>query len=121
MRPTKCSPPYLQVLSDIGFLATGTFQREIGDGSEISQPSMSLIVPVVLIGIIKSMPPYIKFPHETQRQVEVMQGFSSISNMPGAISAIDCTRVRINAPSGGAFAYINRRNFHSVNVQPGTW
>ncbi len=119
-RPTKRSraiPPHLQVLSVIGFLATGTFQRETGDRSGISQPSMSRILPAVLNGIIKLMPQYIKFPHEAQRQVEVMQGFSSISNMPGVIGAIDCTHVRIKAPSGDAFAYINRKNFHSVNVQ----
>ena len=64
------------------------------------------------------MPQYIQLPHEAQRQEEVMQGFSSIPNMPGVIGAIDCTHVRIKAPSGDAFAYINRKNFHSVNVQP---
>ena len=78
---------------------------------------MSRILPAVFNGIFKLMPLYIKFPHEAQRQVEVMQGFSSISNMPGVIGAIDCTHVRIKAPSGDAFAYINRKNFNSVNVQ----
>ena len=46
-----------------------------------------------------------------------MQEFNAIANMPGVIGAIDCTHVRIKAPSGDAFAYINRKNFHSVNVQ----
>ncbi|XP_059202297.1 putative nuclease HARBI1 [Centropristis striata] len=119
-RPTKRShaiPAHLQVLSVLGFLATGTFQREIGDRSGISQPSMSRILPAVLRGIIKLMPEYIQFPYGAQRQTEVMQGFSAVANMPGVIGAIDCTHVRIKAPSGDAFAYINRKNFHSVNVQ----
>ncbi|XP_059191015.1 putative nuclease HARBI1 [Centropristis striata] len=118
-RPTKRShaiPAHLQVLSVLGFLATGTFQREIGDRSGISQPSMSRILPAVLRGIIKLMPEYIQFPYGAQRQTEVMQGLSAVANMPGVIGAIDCTH-RIKAPSGDAFAYINRKNFHSVNVQ----
>ncbi|KAJ8287657.1 hypothetical protein COCON_G00003160, partial [Conger conger] len=111
-RPTRRSHA-IPVLSVLGFLATGTFQHEIGDRSGISQPTMSRILPAVLNGILK----LVKFPYDAQRQVETMQGFSAIANMPGVISAIDCTHVRIKAPSGDAFAYINRKNFHSLNVQ----
>ena len=50
------------------------------------------------------MPEYINFPYGAQRQVEVMQEFSAIANMPGVIGAIDYTHVRIKAPSGDAFA-----------------
>ncbi len=34
-------PVPVMVLSTLGFLATGTFQREIGDRSGISQPTFS--------------------------------------------------------------------------------
>lgn len=119
-RPTNRShaiPAHVQVLSALGFFATGTFQREIGDRSGISQPSMSRILPAVLDGIIRLMPDYIEFPYGAQRQVEVKQGFSDIANLPNVIGAIDCTHIRIKAPSNDAFAYMNRKNFHSVNVQ----
>ena len=89
----------------------------MGDRSGISQPSMSCILPAVLNGIIKLMPEYINFPYGAERQVEVMQEFSAIAHMPGVIGAIDCTHVRVKAPSGDAFVHINRKNFHSVNVQ----
>lgn len=39
------TPPHLQVLTTIGFLATGTFQRETGDRSGISQSNVSCAPP----------------------------------------------------------------------------
>lgn len=118
-RPTQRShaiPAHLQVLSVLGFLATGTFQREIADRAGISQPSMSRILPTVLTGINNLMPEYIQFPYGAQRQL-VKQEFCALANMPNVIGAMDCTHVRIKAPSDDAFAYINRKKFHSVNVQ----
>ena len=45
----------------VGFLATGTFQREVGDISSISQPSISRTMPAVLDAIISL--DYIQFPY----------------------------------------------------------
>ena len=43
---------------------------------------------------------------------------SSPSGFPNVIGAIDCTHVRIQAPSGPVEAdYVNRKSFHSLNVQ----
>uniref|UniRef100_A0AAZ3SJ80 DDE Tnp4 domain-containing protein n=1 Tax=Oncorhynchus tshawytscha TaxID=74940 RepID=A0AAZ3SJ80_ONCTS len=42
---TNATPVHTQVLSTLGLLATGTFQREIADRSGISQPTMSQILP----------------------------------------------------------------------------
>ena len=60
-RRTRCNqaiPVQVQVLSVLGSLATGTFQREIGDQSGISQSSLSRILPDVLCGIIPLCPPF---------------------------------------------------------------
>ena len=46
------SPPHLQVLTAIGFLDTGTFQREIGDRSGISQSTVTRVLLRILQGII---------------------------------------------------------------------
>ena len=55
-------PVPLQVLTTLGFLATGTFQRELADRSGISQPTFSRVMPDVLGGIIGLSQQYIKFP-----------------------------------------------------------
>ena len=41
-------PPHVQVLSILGFFATGTFQRELGDRVGISQASISRALPRVV-------------------------------------------------------------------------
>ncbi|KAL6490094.1 hypothetical protein MHYP_G00004390 [Metynnis hypsauchen] len=48
----RASPVPLQVLTALGFLATGSFQRELADRSGISQSSLSCAMPAVLDGII---------------------------------------------------------------------
>ncbi|KAL6470533.1 hypothetical protein MHYP_G00216520 [Metynnis hypsauchen] len=49
---SRASPAPLQVLTALGFLATGSFQRELADRSGISQSSLSRAMPAVLDGII---------------------------------------------------------------------
>lgn len=44
---------------------------------------------------------------------EFMQKF----NMPGSIGALDCTHVAILKPAQEEHNYINRKGFHSLNVQ----
>lgn len=51
------------LLATLGFLATGTFQQEMGDRAGVSQPTLSRVMPEVL-GAIKSLSSkYIKLPH----------------------------------------------------------
>ncbi|KAL6461017.1 hypothetical protein MHYP_G00309950 [Metynnis hypsauchen] len=49
---SRASPVPLQVLTALGFLATGSFQRGLADRSGISQSSLSCAMPAVLDGII---------------------------------------------------------------------
>ncbi|KAL6466678.1 hypothetical protein MHYP_G00244820 [Metynnis hypsauchen] len=49
---SRASPVPLQVLTALGFLATGSFQRGLADRSGISQSSLSRAMPAVLDGII---------------------------------------------------------------------
>ncbi|KAI2662174.1 hypothetical protein H4Q32_000957 [Labeo rohita] len=110
-------PVQVQVLSVLGFLATGTFQREIGDRSGISQSTFSRILPDVLRGIIGLCPQLIRFPYSAQEQRDVRQDFLRKTGFPNVIGAIDCTHVAIRAPHVNEYMYVNRKNFHSINVQ----
>ncbi|XP_029923370.1 putative nuclease HARBI1 [Myripristis murdjan] len=114
---TKAIPVHIQLLSTLGFLATGTFQREIGDICGISQPTLSRIMPAVLDAIISLAPTYIQFPYRHHQQAEIKRGFHAIAGFPNIIGAIDCTHVTIKAPSHNEYSYVNRKGFHSINAQ----
>ena len=43
--------------------------------------------------------------------------FMRIAGHPNIIGCIDGTHVRIQAPSTNEHEYVNRKNFHSINVQ----
>ncbi len=114
---TKAIPVHIQLLSTLGFLATGTFQREIGDICGILQPTLSRIMPAVLDAIISLAPTYIQFPYRHHQQAEIKRGFHAIAGFPNITGAIDCTHIAIKAPSHNEFSYVNRKGFHSINAQ----
>ncbi|KAK0136546.1 putative nuclease HARBI1 [Merluccius polli] len=89
-------PVPIQVLTTLGFLATGSFQRELADRSGMSQGSEPRHC-----GCFKRDHPHL----------------SQIADFPNVIGAIDCTHIAIKAPSEGEYAYVNRKHFHSLNVQ----
>ncbi len=70
-RRNHAVPVPLQVLTTLGFLATGTFQRELADRSGISQPTFSRIMPDVLGGIIGLSQRYIDFPYTMGEQANI--------------------------------------------------
>ncbi len=47
----------------------------------------------------------------------IKREFYEIAGFPNVIGAIDCTHVRLKPPSVNDYAFINRKNYHSVNVQ----
>uniref|UniRef100_A0AAR2LUK6 Putative nuclease HARBI1 n=1 Tax=Pygocentrus nattereri TaxID=42514 RepID=A0AAR2LUK6_PYGNA len=119
-RPTlrnRAIPVHLQVLTTLGFLATGCFQRELADRSGISQPSLSSMMSGVLSGIIKLTGRYIRFPYTLSEQADIKVQFAAVAGFPNVIGAIDCTHVAIRAPSQNEAAFINRKQIHSINVQ----
>ena len=62
---------------------------------------------------------YIKWPTTQQEVTDTQLGFHRLSNFPGVVGAVDCTHVRLDcAPLGEhEYAYINRKGFHSLNIQ----
>ncbi|XP_049898042.1 putative nuclease HARBI1 [Epinephelus moara] len=119
-RPThrnRAIPAHIKVLTALGFLATGSFQRELSDRSGISQPSLSAALPAVLDGIIQMTSRYIRFPYTVVEQANSKRQFAAMSGFPNVIGAIDCTHIAIRAPSENEFVYVNRKNVHTINVQ----
>lgn len=111
-----CVPVHTQVLSTIGFLATCTFQKEIGDRSGISHYSVSRIMPPVLHAVISLTSQYITFPKTAVEKIKLMSDFDNIAGFPSVIGEIDCTRLALKA-STVEFTVVNRKGYHSINVQ----
>lgn len=61
-------------------------------------------------------PRFITWP-KNQVAVNVMERFERSCGFPNVIGAIDGTYIKIRAPSKDANSYINRKGFHSINVQ----
>ncbi|KAL6468330.1 hypothetical protein MHYP_G00240070 [Metynnis hypsauchen] len=103
---SRASPVPLQVLTALGFLATGSFQRELADRSGVSQSSLSRAMPAVLDGVICMSARYIKFPYDAADQANIKAQFAAIAGFPDVIGAIDCTHTAIKAPSEEEFAHV---------------
>ncbi|KAK0165752.1 hypothetical protein PV328_004247 [Microctonus aethiopoides] len=58
---------------------------------------------------------FIQWP--TDDAIKVMRGFERASDFPKTIRAIDGTHNRINAPKQNPVDYINRKGFHSIQLQ----
>lgn len=98
------------------FLATGTFQSVVGELFGVEQTTASRTINRVTKAIVRLMPKYVKLP--SQQEADIMKAkFYEKASFPNVIGCIDGTQVRILAPTENEHEYINRKNFHSINVQ----
>lgn len=63
-------------------------------------------------------PRYIRFPQNADEIAGTKLQFMALYNFPGILGVIDGTHIAITAlPARVESAYINRKGFHSINVQ----
>ncbi|XP_062579744.1 putative nuclease HARBI1 [Saccostrea cucullata] len=119
-RPTMRShalPVSLQVMVALRFYATGSFQAVVGDVHNISRPSVFKVVKDMTQCLVNVANIHIRMPITSNELAKNMNDFSLIANMPNTIGCIDETHIRIKSPSVDEHLYINRKNYHSINVQ----
>ena len=111
--------PELKVIITLRYLATGKMQMCSSDDLGPSQPAISRAITQTIdaladINIIKQ---FICFP-TTQQVTEANKAdFLSIANFPGVIGVINGTHIRIVAPKEQEDVFVNRKGYHSINVQ----
>ncbi|XP_030747090.1 putative nuclease HARBI1 [Sitophilus oryzae] len=113
-------PSILKFFGVLRFLATGAYQRVIGCGFDISmsQQSISRAVEEVTTTITNTFSEqWINFPTTEASKNNIKQGFMAAFNFPGVIGAVDCTHVEIVRPSMEEHNYLNRKGYHSKNIQ----
>uniref|UniRef100_A0A9J7XAJ5 DDE Tnp4 domain-containing protein n=1 Tax=Cyprinus carpio carpio TaxID=630221 RepID=A0A9J7XAJ5_CYPCA len=110
---TKAIPVHIQLLSTLGFLATGTFQREVGDMCGISQPSVSRIMPVVTAIWDCLVEDYMAVP-TTDDWRSIAEGFEEQWNFPLCCGAVDGKHVVMKAPPNPGSQFHNYKGTFSI-------
>ncbi|CAL1687569.1 unnamed protein product [Lasius platythorax] len=112
-------PRELKILATLSFLASGSYQRRIGQDflTSMCQASMSGAIHIVVEALNEIMRHWIKFPQLHHELEHVKIQFWTHCRFPGVIGAVDGTHVAIFPPSREReHLYINRKLYHSLNV-----
>ena len=108
--------PTLQILVALGFFASGSFLQIIGDIFGLPKCSVTRVVKDVSLALAHKQNEFILWPSPAELQ-EVKRGFYDKGGFPGVIGCVDGTHVRIQAPRANKNDFMNRKGFHSINVQ----
>ena len=99
------------------FFASGSFLQVIGDTHGYDKATVSRIVRRVSLALANKHQLWIKFPTTMEDKHAIRAGMYQIAGFPCVIGCIDCTHIRIQAPSQNEQNYVNRKGYHCVNVQ----
>jgi len=83
----------------------------------MTQPAVSKVIDGVTQALCKLANVMITFPHNPQQITANKLSFFNMAGFPNVVGCIDCTHVRIKAPSQAEDVYINRKGVHTINVQ----
>ncbi|XP_052813301.1 putative nuclease HARBI1 [Mya arenaria] len=107
-------PPLLSVLVTLHFVASSSHYTVIGDVHGLSSSSVCRAVRRVIRIMAKLAKRVVSF----RRDVGVCKAeFYALAGFPNVIGLIDGTQVRVRAPHEFEADYVNRKGYHSINVQ----
>ena len=120
LKPVSTSPRCLtveeQVLIALKLLASGSFQSSTKDNINVAQPTVSVVLSKFLDSLLAKKHEFISMPSREAAAISKRQ-FYCIAGFPGVIGLVDGTHIPIIAPSEDEHLYVNRKGFHSINVQ----
>ena len=106
-----------KILIALKTLSSGSFQHSAKDLFRVSQSTVSKVLGVFLDALISHSSDFIHMPRNRQEIDRVNADFYCVAGFPGVLGCIDCTHIPIIAPADDEYSYVNRKNFHSINVQ----
>ena len=109
--------PLQQVLIALRFYASGSFLQVIGDTIGVDKSTVSRVVTNVSLALVAKQQQYIKWPKDQQELGKSKKSFYQRGKFPSVIGCVDGTHIRIQAPHENENGYVNRKGFHSINVQ----
>ncbi|XP_071487649.1 putative nuclease HARBI1 [Diadema antillarum] len=109
-------PPVTKVCAALQFFASGNFQLTDGDTIRISQPSVSRCIAAVSDALTARVGNYVRLPPQDDLN-QNKDRFYRKAGFPGVVGLIDGTHIKIQAPHENEDQFVNRKNYHSINVQ----
>ncbi|KAK0144272.1 putative nuclease HARBI1 [Merluccius polli] len=110
------------------FFANGSFLYNIGDAEHIGKATVCRAVRKVTLALKRLLPVMVVFPgHKPRRNSTGLQVATNVENiysvilnyesLPNVMGCVDGTQIPITAPVENEADYVNRKSFHSINVQ----
>ena len=90
--------------------------RSVADRFNVGRATALRAVRRVAKALFQLAPTFIQWP-SGERAREVIHGFEVASGFPGIIGAVDGTHIQIDAPQENPADYVNRKGFHSIQLQ----
>ncbi|XP_067838988.1 putative nuclease HARBI1 [Heptranchias perlo] len=110
-------PVAVKVTVALNFYGSGFIQAAAGDISNISWFAVHYSKRESTEAVYTMRKRFISFPFARDKQEEQAQGFARIAGLPMVQGAIDCMHITIRAPHRNSAIFLNRKGFHSLNVQ----
>lgn len=114
---SRAIPVETQICVALRYLASNDFQLGVADDFNLSQSEVSLIVDKFVDALSVKANNFVKFPVSVDAVNETKLKFFQVAEFPCVVGCIDCTHIRIQAPHHDENDYVNRKSFHSINVQ----
>ncbi|CAG2202153.1 HARBI1 [Mytilus edulis] len=81
-----------------------------------NKSTVSRVIDRVTDSLVAMKDDFISWP-DNQRKNVIRAGFYEKAGFPNVVGCIDGTHIRITGPSIDEPAFVNRKGFHSINVQ----
>ena len=88
----------------------------MGELLEVDQSTVSRTVTRVTDAFLRYMNEFIEWPDQRTADENKVK-FIGMNGFPNAIGCVDGIRIRIQVPIDQEHEFVNRKNYHSINVQ----
>ncbi|XP_067890785.1 putative nuclease HARBI1 [Heterodontus francisci] len=110
-------PVALKVTAALDFFASGSFQGSMGYRRDLSQSATHKCIKEVTNALFPHANDFIYKPVHEDSQPARSAAFGAITGFSRLQAVIDCTHVAISSPWDWPAVFVNRKGFHSLNVQ----